>query len=111
MTMFERNITARYLHLANKIADDASQGLQAALSPPAYAKHLARSPFIQFPSFCILKPDTFVAGDVQGQVMILEILVVASFRHVHVDCAFSQTSTNVEVHPHVCCSNLVRFGF
>jgi len=43
--------------------------------------------------------------------MILEILVVAAFRHVHVDSALSQTSANVEVHSHVCCSNLVGFGF
>jgi hypothetical protein len=42
--------------------------------------------------------------------MILEILVVAAFRHVHVDCALGQTSTNVEVHSHVCCSNLIGFG-
>jgi hypothetical protein len=85
--------------------------LQSALSPPAYAEHLARSPFIQFPCFCILKPDAFVSRDVESQVMILEILVVASFRHMQVDSALSQTSTNVEVHPHVCRSNLVSFGF
>jgi len=43
--------------------------------------------------------------------MVLEVFVVAAFRHVHVDSTLSQTSANVEVHSHVCCSNLVGFGF
>jgi hypothetical protein len=80
-------------------------------SPPAHTEHLARCPFVEFPSFCIFKPDAFMSRDVEGEMMILEVFVVAAFRHVHVDGALGQTSANVKVHSHVCCPNLVGLGF
>lgn len=105
------DLTTRLSHTTMNEAKSSERAIGVIFSPPAYAKHLARAPFVEFPRVCILKPNPFVARNVESQVVILEITFVTAFRHVDVDGACGQGATDVKVHSHVCRPDTVRFGF
>lgn len=103
--------TTRLLQTTMNEAKSSERAPGVICSPPAYAKHLARAPFVKSPRFRILKPSAFVARNVESQVVILEITFVTAFRHVDVDGACGQGTTDVEVHSHVCRSDTIGFRF
>lgn len=55
--------------------------------PPSHAKHLALVPLVELSLFSIFQPDTFVARNIQGEVMVLEIAIFLASGHMHLNNA------------------------